>query len=119
MVAMFPPFNFSLGRGWKEEEQRTSEQGEGEGEGEERNEQQTCHNWAKRRQTQNSRDESNYCSSNGSATLKSPGISPLQGQGRLSYKWSPRERVYVSGRGQETAFGVVCHPPPGNSGRTL
>ncbi len=110
---MLPPFNFSLGRGWEEEEQRKSEQGKGE----ERIEQQTCHDWPKRRQTQLSRDELNCGSSNGSATVKSPGISPLQGQGQLRYKWNPRERVYVSGRGQETAFGVVCHVSPGNSGR--
>eukprot|EP01084_Bolivina_argentea_P158488 276071_1 len=80
-------------------------------EGREESEQQTYY-LPKMRQTQLSRYELNRGSSNHSATVNSPGTTPLQGQGQLRYKWSPRERIYVSGRGQETAFGVVCPPSP-------
>ncbi len=100
---MIHSFNSSL-RGGQEEE------------GREESEQQTYFS-PKMRQTQPSRDELNCGSSSRSPTVNSPAITPLQGQGQLPYKWSPRERIYVSGRGQETAFGVVCHTSPGNSER--
>ncbi len=109
MIAIIHPFNSSL-RGGQEEEVQGME------EGREESEQQTYY-LPKMRQTQLSRYELNRGSSNHSATVNSPGTTPLQGQGQLRYKWSPRERIYVSGRGQETAFGVVCPPSPGNSGR--
>ncbi len=115
MEAIFRPSNSSRRGEWEEEEKRKSEQGE---EGEEKSDQQTIRS-SKRRPTQLRSDQLNCDSSHDSAVVNSPGVVHLQAQGHLCYKWSPCERIYVSGRGQETSFGVVPHVPPGNSGRRI
>ncbi len=84
--------------------------------GREVSEQQTYYS-PKTRQTQFGKGELNGDTSIHSAPVNSPRITPLKGQGQLRYKWSRHERIYVSGRGQETAFGVASLASPGNSGR--